>query len=50
MLSEFGNEMPETEKIKLCKQLYTRYSQVVEDNGDGGDGRGGEGAGTRLKG
>ena len=43
MLSEFGNEMPETEKSKLSTQLYALYSQAIEETGDG---KGGQGAGT----
>ena len=43
MLSEFGHEMPETEKSKLSTQFYALYSQAIKDTGDG---RGGEGAGT----
>ena len=32
---EFGNKMPETDKSKLSKQLYTLYLQAIEDTGDG---------------
>ena len=50
MLSEFGNEKPDTEKSKLSEQFQTLYLQAMdsgmEDTRDGGDGEGGEGAGT----
>jgi hypothetical protein len=32
MLSDFGNEMPAAEKMKLREQLYTLYSQAIRDN------------------
>ena len=39
-------ENPATYESKLSKQLYTLYLHAIEDTWDGGDGWGGEGAGT----